>query len=293
MSLLEKRAKELSQGLARRIARLADEVSPKSVHRLRSTIRRIESLVAFTRPDIGRKQRRALEDLAELRKRAGKVRDLDVQTDLLGTIANGSTASDRRELADLLRTKRLRQAKRLRSHIDGLQDSRFLEHLERIGEKVGMSGETLFSPFEEALRQLSDLAAEYRSEEPVPSRLLHQVRIRLKMIRYLAESSAESPEQQDMLTSLKSAQDALGAWHDWEELTATAEKLFGERLNCPLLMEIRALFAAKHSGATAAVAGLFSTVSIGQRRERKGSLARRGSKPPASTEASAALARPA
>lgn len=260
MSLLEKRGNELSKGLARTIAGLAEEVSPGSVHRLRSTIRRMESLVAFARPDLGRKQRRALEDLAGLRKRAGKVRDLDVQMNLLGTIANGSTASDRRRLTDLLQIKRAKHAKRLRAYVESLQGSKFLVHLERIAaEAAAEPGDAVSPPLEEARRQLSSLALECGHEDPIQPRLLHQVRIRLRMIRHLAEFSAQSPERERTLISLKAVQDALGAWHDWEELTEIAEKLFDERVNCPLLMEIRALRAARYAGATAAVAGLFST----------------------------------
>jgi CHAD domain-containing protein len=258
MSLPAKRARNLSENLGLTIARLQEEVSPKSVHRLRSTIRRIESLVEFAHPDLGRKQRRALEHLPALRKRAGKVRDLDVQMDLLGTIANGSTASDRRELKDSLKRKRARQAQHLKSDIDSLRRSKFLAHVQRATEKAGsVSTETSASPFEEARRQLSCLAAEFGSQQPVEPRLLHKVRVRMKKIRYLAETDTESTEQQRMLKSLKAAQDALGAWHDWEELASTAEKFFRERLNCPLLMEIRALFAARYADATAAVSRWF------------------------------------
>jgi CHAD domain-containing protein len=268
MSLLEKRNKELFEGLARTIARPALEVSPRSVHRLRLTIRKLESLVAFAHPDLGRKQRRALEDLVELRKRAGKVRNLDVQMDLLGTIANGSTARDRRKLTDLLERKRIRRAKHLRAHIKSLQDSKFLGHLDRVvADAAGKFHEGALSPLTEARRQLTSLAMEYGTGDSVQPRLLHQVRIRLKMIRYLAESSAESPEQQRILISLKAVQDAIGSWQDWEELRGTAEKLFDERVNCPLLMEIRALRAARYAAATAAVAILFSTDSSA--RERK------------------------
>jgi CHAD domain-containing protein len=281
MSLLEKRGQELSQGLSRTIARLGEEVSPKSVHRLRSTIRRIDSLVAFAGPDLGRKQRRALDDLAALRKRAGKVRDLDMQMDLLGTIANGSTVSDRRALAGFLERKRARQARRLRAHIDSLRETRFLGHLERIGEKVGSLSGTASAPMEEARRQLSQLAVEYGSRMAIEPRLLHQVRIRLKMMRYLAEAGAGSAEQRRMLRSLKAAQDALGAWHDWENLMATAEKLLGERLNCPLLLEIRALLTSRYAVAAAAVAQLLAGWAASERKR------------PASAGASAAMARSA
>jgi CHAD domain-containing protein len=283
MSLLEKRVTNLLEGLSSAVARLADEVSPKSVHRLRTTIRRIESLAAFASPDLGRKQQRALENLAALRKRAGKVRDLDVQMGLLGAIANGSTAGDRRVLAETLKRKRTKQAERVRSAIGRLRGSKLFTHIERIGEKAAAAApETASLPVQQARQQLSHLAAEFASHQPIKPRFLHQVRIRMKMIRYLAELGDESADQRRFLQALKSAQDALGAWHDWEELAKTAEKQFGGRLNCPLLVEVRALFAAKYSAATAAVAQLFSLESAAPARKQ-----------PGSSEAPAALARPA
>ena len=87
-----------------------DKAPPKNVHRVRTTIRRIESLVSYANPDLDKKLERTLEKMADLRKQAGKVRDLDVQVGLLGALANGSTARDRKSLAELLGKKRDRQA---------------------------------------------------------------------------------------------------------------------------------------------------------------------------------------
>jgi CHAD domain-containing protein len=283
MSLPEKRINHLLEALSSAVSRIADEASPKSVHRLRTTIRRIESLVAFAGPELGRKQQRTLEHLAALRKRAGKVRDLDVQMDLLGAIANGSTAGDRHVLADVLKRKRSRQVERLGSAICKLQDSKFFSYLERIGEKTSaVFPEAMGLPVEQARQQLSGLAAEVTSQQPIKPRFLHQVRIRMKMIRYLAESGDESADQQRFLNALESAQDALGAWHDWEALAKIAEKQFGGRVNCPLLMEITALLATRYSAAMAAVAHLFSLDSAAPERKQ-----------PGGAEKPKALARPA
>lgn len=262
MSLQEKRVQTLSKGLSSAATRLARDVTPKYVHRLRTTIRRIESLAAYARPGLGRKQKRALEDVAALRKRAGKVRDLDVQMGLLGAIANTSTGSDRRVLMELLKRKRNRQAERLRAAVRKVRRSKLLSHIERIAEKaVAASAERPQAPLVEAHRQRASLAAEFASHPSIKHRFLHRVRIKIKMVRYLAESGEETAEQERFVSEMKSVQDALGAWHDWEELAFTAEKQFGHRVNCPLLVEVRALFAAKYSAATAAVAQLFSADS--------------------------------
>src|SRR5437660_7621856 len=118
MILLEKRMRGLTGDLSATVSILArGEVTPESVHRLRTTARRIESLVSYANPDLDKKLERCQEKLADLRRRAGKVRDFDVQIGLLGVLANGSTARDREILAALLGKKRDRQARRLTSAV--------------------------------------------------------------------------------------------------------------------------------------------------------------------------------
>ena len=86
---------------------------------------------------------------------------------------------------------------------------------------------------------------------------LHDARVRLKRIRYVAELAEESAEQKNFIRELKAVQDALGEWHDWQELTRTAEKRFSDRVNCALLREIRSLLAARHSTAVSAIDKVF------------------------------------
>src|SRR5262249_60215420 len=81
MSPLEKRIKNLSRGLSLSVTKLAKDIAPRYVHRLRTTIRRIEALVASAPLDLSKKQQGSLKKMAALRKRAGRVRDLDVQLD--------------------------------------------------------------------------------------------------------------------------------------------------------------------------------------------------------------------
>jgi CHAD domain-containing protein len=265
MTLLEKRIKNLSDGLALSVDKVAKDVSPKSVHRLRTTIRKAESLVNYAHPDLGRKQEKALKALAGLRRRAGKVRDLDVQMDLLGAIGNGSTAHDRKVLTEVMQAKRARQAERLKSLLEKIQGTKIFSHLDKVAEKIAASSATLEgpeTPLDQAQEQLSSLAAGFAGHQNSKPSLLHQVRIRMKMIRYLAALGEDCAAQQHFLEELKAVQDALGAWHDWEELLRTVEKHFGDRVNCPLLLETRALLAARYAAANGAVAALFSKHAI-------------------------------
>jgi CHAD domain-containing protein len=259
MTLLEKRMRGLTGDLSATVSILAKgEVAPKSVHRLRTTIRRIESLVSYANPDLDKKLERSLEKLADLRKRAGKVRDLDVQTGLLGALANGSTVRDQETLAALLGKKRDRQARRLGSAVRKLQESKFFARMSRIAERAGTEpAQRPLAPLEEARAQLAKMSNAFSSHQAYGLKRLHDARVLLKRIRYVAELAEESAEQKNFIRELKTVQDAVGEWHDWQELTSTAEKRFSDRVNCALLREVRALLAARHSAAISAVGKVF------------------------------------
>ena len=272
MTLLEKRMRGLNKDLSGVISKVNGKPAPKVVHRLRTTIRRIESLVSYSHPDLKKKLERSLEKMADLRKRAGKVRDLDVQMDLLKILGNGSTIRDRKTLAALLEKKRERQVKRLESTINKIQESKFFSRMERIAVHAGVAKngkDRPLAPLEEAIAQLAVMAADFARHALKPSRL-HQARVTLKRIRYLAELAEKSPAQKNFIHELKLVQDAVGEWHDWQELTDTAEKRFSDRVNCALLREVRALLSARHSAATSAIQNLF-TLALAPGRKPPGS----------------------
>lgn len=282
MALLEKQIQGLIADLSQVVSKLSNDVTPKSVHRLRTTIRRIESAVSYSNPNLGKKLERSVERLGELRKRAGRVRDLDVQSELLDQVANRSTARDRKALIDLLEKKRGRQARRLASALARLADAKFFSRMERLSTKVGAGpspDNRPLAPLEEARSQLAGLGSDFSSRQSIKPNRLHQARIQLKKIRYVSELADESPERKSLLTELKGVQDALGQWHDWQELTRLAEKRFGDRVNCALLREVRALFAAQEAVATSAISRLFAGLAVPVR------------KPPRSTPASLTFAR--
>ena len=261
MTLLEKRMRGLNRDLSAAVSKVLDDAKPKSVHRLRTTVRRIESLVSYANPDIGKKEERTLEKMADLRKRAGKVRDLDVQTDLLGNLGNGSAAKDRKTLAELLKKKRDQQAKRLESAIKKLREAKFFGRLHQIAEQAGAPQDSKnrpLAPLEEAKAQLAAMANDFGPGETLKPGRLHEARVTLKRIRYLAELAEESAAQKDFINKLKSTQDAIGDWHDWLELTERAEKRFSDRANSALVHEARTVLSARHSDATSSVHKLFS-----------------------------------
>jgi CHAD domain-containing protein len=261
MTLLAKRMRGLNRDLSTVVSKVLDDSKPKSVHRLRTTIRRIESLVSYGNPEISKKEERSLEKMAELRKLAGKVRDLDVQADLLGALGNGSAAKDRKTLTELLGKKREKQSKRLESSIKKLHDAKFFNRLDQIAEQAGAAGDGKnrpLAPLEEAKAQLAQMAIDFKSDQTMTTSRLHEARVTLKRIRYMAELAKNSAAQKDFMRKLKSVQDAIGDWHDWQELTDRAEKRFSDRANSPLVREARTVLGARHSDAASAVNKLFA-----------------------------------
>ncbi|HKF20867.1 MAG TPA: CHAD domain-containing protein, partial [Candidatus Angelobacter sp.] len=214
MTLLEKRSERLHAGLSSTLAYLGREISPKRVHRLRTTIRRIESLITFAEPEIGKKQEKALEQLALLRKRAGRVRDLDVQLSLLGAIGNTSTARDRKLLADVLKQKRSKHTERLSAVVAKSKEQRFRPIFDAIRAQSAAAPKLLdesAEPLERAKRTVTQLATDFSSPAKAKAGALHEIRISLKKTRYLAELGEESAEQKAFLVAMKSVQDSLGA----------------------------------------------------------------------------------
>lgn len=261
MTLLEKRMRGLNRDLVTAVSKVLNDAKPKGIHRLRSTIRRIESLVSYANPDLGKKEKRTLGKIADLRKRAGKVRDFDVQTEILETLGNGSAAKERVALAELLQKKREQRAKRLEAALKKLHRARFFSRLDQIADLAGELQDAknrALAPLENAKAQLVEMTDDFGSSETIKPSRLHKARVALKHIRYTAELAKDSAEQKEFMRELKSVQDAIGDWHDWLELTEKAEKLFSDRANSPLLREAQTVLSARHSDAISSVKKLFS-----------------------------------
>jgi CHAD domain-containing protein len=95
----------------------------------------------------------------------------------------------------------------------------------------------------------------------------------------MAELAEESAEKKDLMRKLEFTQDALGDWHDWQELTERAEKRFSDRASCHLLSEARTVLSSRYSDA---ISALHKLLSLMQEPARK---------PPRAAQSSAAAAR--
>jgi CHAD domain-containing protein len=208
----------LRQGLMLKTA-VADclkKTSPKRVHRLRSTTRRIEAtlelLVLSTGISRIQKQSKPLQrSLRKLRRAAGDVRDVDVQYDLLAPYNRTPDAKRLREDLAAIRKKAERKLiKRLEQEQKKIELR--LNNLEAIlspALDLDLSGAKLITVTQ------NWFAENIRGLDPQHDQDLHTLRKASKTARYLAETGVDASKAAATLAArYEAAQKSLGEWHD-------------------------------------------------------------------------------
>ena len=233
--------------LRRILRQVARDPKPKLVHQLRTTIRRTEALWQAHRLETSGKSRALARQFAKLRRRAGKVRDLDVQLQLLDSVNIGGRAGAKDRLEGALEDKRRSQEKKLLSELDGKGLKKLLKRMSSL-HATATNGNLMGSASAQVGRDLKALKIVGRKSTPFTLEQLHNFRIRCKKIRYTAELLPQTPDVTVLIKKLKTMQDAVGEWHDWLNLaqTAEAELPSSER---PLLSAIRNIANAKFAEA--------------------------------------------
>lgn len=228
---------------------------PEDIHKFRTNCRRIETTLRAL--DLAEKGsgRRVSKRIAKLRKRAGKVRDMDVLTEYL--IALDRPDSERQchtTLIENLGAKRRKQVKKLYK-IRNEYSPKLTRNLRRIAKKIrkatskiknsdGKAGKTRDAGSRAAARALFMI-----SKLQDPARLqksnLHEYRIKVKELRNLLKME-QSSDHQHFVQILGQVKDAIGEWHDWQELGALAQSILDHGKNCRLLEELHATGRAKY-----------------------------------------------
>lgn len=202
----------------RYIGRLSKSLAPENVHRFRTNSRRIEALVEQLAPET-RNKKKLLKLISKLRKKAGKLRDLDVQIELLKNLKIPDRQNHRAQLLELLAEEHARRSRKLSKALEPETLSELRKRLRREKSEIKLDG---IDPLRLALNSLPKL-----NQAPLTERRLHECRIAAKHARYLAELAGESPEAKAFVEELRRSQDAIGEWHDAMKLKEKAEKRFG------------------------------------------------------------------
>src|SRR6266567_4811919 len=79
MAIASERGQLIFRKIDRDLTRLSSDQQAEAVHSFRTTTRRLETLLQRLLPDCDRNQKKLLKMLGRIRRRAGRVRDLDVQ----------------------------------------------------------------------------------------------------------------------------------------------------------------------------------------------------------------------
>jgi CHAD domain-containing protein len=216
----------------------------KPVHRLRTTTRRIEGQLELLEslpkiPKHGRPARKARRVLKKLRRAAGKVRDIDVQLDLIGEVVPKTKRGELKDDAAKLRLALQKDRKEFAGQL--------VEELRRRQSKVTLALESLLSCLE-PVEQLSispteliQLTEQWFRENRPPDRdgtpddpdHLHMIRKVAKLARYMAENAPKGAKRARMLAeSFEHLQQSGGEWHDW---TVLAEISRGRKGNSSAL----------------------------------------------------------
>ncbi|MGB8580534.1 MAG: CHAD domain-containing protein [Candidatus Sulfotelmatobacter sp.] len=246
MSIDPKRSREVFQNLERDLVKLASKPQAKTVHRFRTGTRRLQILLSELSPKLDRSDRKLLKQLGRIRKRAGRVRDLDMQAAALRSLKVPREPRRKSQLINHLIELRGQQEKKLRKQINKASIREIRKRLRRAAKHF--RSEAGSDPLDVARAMLDSL---HRTGAPLTDTVLHQYRILSKRARYAAEFAIPSPASERFIAHIKRLQDALGDWHDWLTLTQTATAHLGDVRESPLVAELHNVTGAKHRRAIA------------------------------------------
>jgi CHAD domain-containing protein len=198
------------------IADCLKNASPKRVHRLRSTTRRIEATLELLVLSAGisriQKESKPLQrSLRKVRRAAGAVRDADVHSDLL--VAYNRSADAKRLREDLVAVRKKTESKLIkRLEQEQKKIELRLNNLETVlspALDLNLSGAKLITVIQ------SWFAENIRGLDPRHDQDLHALRKASKTARYLAETGVEASKAAAALAArYEAAQKSLGEWHD-------------------------------------------------------------------------------
>jgi CHAD domain-containing protein len=241
----------------RALLKLSAGQDAESVHGFRTTCRRLQTLIEEVFPDRDRNQKKLLKMLEGIRKRAGKVRDLDVQLAALRSLKVPQEPRRKTQLMHGLIELRAKHEKKLRKMLSK-------ENIREIRKRLKRGSEETVSEASRDPLSVSRamLARVVRPAGPVTEDLLHQYRIAVKRARYAAEFAPKAAEAAQLVAQLKRLQDALGHWHDWLTLTQTAAKRLGDVNQSSLVAALHNVTGGKFRQAVAALSALSPSLTI-------------------------------
>src|SRR6266851_6015131 len=243
MSIAPERCRLVFQKLERDLDRLSAQPEAKKVHRFRTGVRRLQTLLEELCPARDRNQKRLLKLLTRIRKKAGKVRDLDVQLAALRSLKFPQEPRRKTQLMHQLIELRGQREKKLSKALTREAVREIHKRLKRARKDFNPVNR---DPLSVARQILEPIA---KADGLPTEELVHQYRILGKRARYAAEFASKSPESAQFIAQIERVQDALGDWHDWLTLTQSAAKRLGDVRESSLVAALHNVTGAKFRNA--------------------------------------------
>jgi len=207
------------------LKKLPKRPPPEDVHDFRTSSRQFEAALAALKL----KPKRTLDDVAELRRRTGKVRDMDVLIHFASTLHPDGEDDCAVTLLEHLGARRRRYAKRLHATVAKM-GARTRKELKKTDKKLDRAANGARAAV--AVRALGhelQRAALDRTS-------LHPWRLKVKELRNMLQLAHDSDAK--LVDALGAVKDAIGEWHDWEELALIARDVLDHGARCKLLVEL-------------------------------------------------------
>jgi CHAD domain-containing protein len=212
--------------------------SPKQVHDIRTRTRRVEAALSALSLDRKRTGKRLLKAITPVRKRAGKVRDMDVLTGFASTLSTDSDNQCRVQLLEHLGKRRFDGTRKLHKAVvrNRKLATRSLKSCsssinKRLNGKKGRSDGA-----SDASATALELSRQLANWPKLTASNLHPFRLKVKDLRNVLRLSGKDDPLVDSLGEVK---DAIGEWHDWTELGNIANQLLDHLPGGELLAQIR------------------------------------------------------
>ena len=256
MSISPERCQSLFRKADRDLLKLASSQDPEQVHGFRTTARRVQTLLEEFVPDRTRNQKKLLKLLGRIRKRAGKVRDLDAQLAALRTLKIPQEPRRKTQLTHYLIELRTKHEKQLRKALTKDEIGELRKRLKRTAKEIELDSDV------DPLRAATTILAQVNNPAgPLPEDVMHRYRVLVKRARYVAELAPKSAETIEFIAQTKRLQDAIGDWHDWLCLTHTTSAQLGNVRHSSLVAALRNISGGKFRHAAAALQNSTSSPS--------------------------------
>jgi CHAD domain-containing protein len=219
---------------------------PEDVHKLRIRARRIESIASALTPAGGRKARRLIKPVKQLRRAAGGVRDMDVLTSNTLSLCDRAEKQSLARLIDYLRSTRAENALKLSKTVDRESKmarkslrkySRLINSAPPSSNGATRSSSAGHSPPDPLYAAVGELIAELTVWPAITLRNIHEFRLKVKELRYVLQALPESDRA--FVDALSVVKDQIGEWHDWQQLALVAGQAIPEPEDRALLEEIK------------------------------------------------------